>query len=343
MEKGQLAVVNINEDESTKQPSYPSTLQSALAVLLYGFLSVSMIFCNKLVMNTFEFPYSNVMILMQMIFSVLVLDLLKSMGYVTYPGVQLRYIKKVLPIAVAYCMNVAVALAALRDLNVPMYNCLKRLATPTVMVAEWLILKKVPSTKVRIAVSLIVAGAILAGAGDLDFDVSVYVLALSSCVIQAIYLVWANKANLEADLNSFGLLYYSSVLSVPFLLAFVLVTGELTDSLQYPYWTSLSFQAALWTALIQGAALNFALFYCTLTTSALTTTIVGQLKVIFSTTLGFFVFGGSRITAFSIAGVILNSTGGYYYAMVKLAEKSQKKAFLSQDGPGGEKTIRNGG
>mmetsp|Transcript_35127 Transcript_35127/g.56828 ORF Transcript_35127/g.56828 Transcript_35127/m.56828 type:complete len:346 (-) Transcript_35127:539-1576(-) len=304
-----------------------SAAKSIFACALYGFTSVSMQFFNKAVMNGFGFSYSNVMILLQMFLSVILLDILKAFGLVSYPKFQMSYARKVLPVAVAYCLNVALALAALRDLNVPMYSTLKRLTTAVVMTGEWMFLHKVPSAHIRLAVLLICGGAVLAGITDLEFDMMAYTLALGSCCVQALYLIAASKASVETEVNSFGLVYYNSILSIPVLAIFVFITGEFQDSLKFESWFSVSFQILLLMALFQGSLLNYALFFCTTTNSALTTTIVGQAKVILATALGFFIYGAKEITVWNVLGIIINTIGGYYYAWVKFKEKQASKTL----------------
>eukprot|EP00741_Cyanophora_paradoxa_P023342 tig00000254_g22549.t1 len=227
-----------------------------------------------------------------MIFSIAFLETLKALRIVSYPRFEWNTAKKVLPVAVFYCLNVAFALASLRALNVPMYNVLKRLTTFVVMIQEAILLRKTFSTNTKIAVSIIVMGAILAGVSDVDFDLYSYAMAIGSCCVQSLYLIAVNKAGVEGDLNTFGLLFYNSVLSIPCLLVVLLATGEWRAAISYPHYGDFSFQAVMLVNLLMGTTLNYALFWCTQVNSALTTTIIGQLKVILSTAIGFFVFQG---------------------------------------------------
>ena len=79
--------------------------------------------------------------------------------------------------------------------------------------------------------------------------------------------------------------------------------------------------AVLALCLPLGMLLNFALFLCTTTNSALTTTIVGVLKGVASTTLGFVLLGGAHLTGAGVAGVVLNTAGGVAYTAVKYRER----------------------
>lgn len=51
--------------------------------------------------------------------------------------------------------------------------------------------------------------------------------------------------------------------------------------------------------------------------SALTTTIVGTLKGVIATTLGFFFLGGVDFHLLNICGILLNTAGGVSYSVIK--------------------------
>jgi solute carrier family 35 protein len=66
------------------------------------------------------------------------------------------------------------------------------------------------------------------------------------------------------------------------------------------------------------------MFLCTTTNSALTTTIVGQLKNVFTIIFGFFLLGGAELHFLNALGLVLNSIGGVGYSAVKYQESVTK-------------------
>ena len=80
------------------------------------------------------------------------------------------------------------------------------------------------------------------------------------------------------------------------------------------------------SALFAGALLNFSLFLCTLANSALTTTVVGVLKGVASTLLGFFLLGGVKMSGMHVAGIAANTAGGIAYTVASQAEKRRARA-----------------
>lgn len=233
-------------------------------------------------------------------------------------------------VSILYSANVGIALVALSSLNIPMYSTFKRLTTAVVMILEFFILKKRASPMVIACVALMSVGAIVAGLGDVSFDFTGYSMAIISCVVQASYLVYVAKKEKELDLNSFGLLNYNSILSLPFVILVGFVQGEYTAAWSYPRWSEFYFLFNFTMACALGAFLNYSIFVCTLINSPLTLTVSGQAKSIFTVAFGFFAFGGVTVTPLNAAGIALNTAGSVGYSAIKYSEKSKSVDLPSQ-------------
>lgn len=118
--------------------------------------------------------------------------------------------------------NSLIAVQSLAGLNVPMYNALKRLATPIVLVAEYLFLGKVAPYEVVAAIALITAGALLAANYDLEFDLKSYTCAIISCILNAANLTMimsvSTSTSKAKQATTSEILFTNSTLSVLFLL-----------------------------------------------------------------------------------------------------------------------------
>jgi len=308
-----------------KNSLFVNTFKCVFAAVFYGAVSVSTTFFNKAVLSIFNFQYTNFILISQHIFTIVMLEILKGIGLIDYPNPELDKCKLLLPVSLLYSINVGVALSALTSLNIPMYGVLKRLTILFVLVGESLLMKKYSSPNVKKSVFVIVAGAVVAGIGDLTFDPFAYTMAFLSCFAQAAYLLFVAKTGAETGINSFGLLFYNSLLAIPFVFIFVILNGEVEGVVNYDRLTALDFQLCFLANLLLGAMLNYAMFLCTTTNSALTTTIVGQLKNVVSVFCGLFLLGGVEINLVNILGLSLNSVGGIAYSWVKYIESKQKQ------------------
>ena len=302
---------------------------SPLSAALYAIVAVSMGFFNKAVLSIFEFDFPNVLLLAQMLVALLVLYFLRYIGLVSKEQLSFSKARELAPVALLYTANVGFALASLSKLNVPMYNTLKR-ATPLVVLGWGVVGEgKFPKREVALSVGTTVLGCIVAGIGDISFDLYGYAFAFTSCLLQAAYLITVQKTGAEKGVDSTSLLLYNSLLSIPPLIVLVILDGSLAASLsslrEREELRSGPFLFSMANALLLGVLLNYALFLCTECNSALTTTVVGVIKGVLSTALGFVLLGGVRTNATNILGILLNTCGGVWYSRIKYLEKAAKR------------------
>ena len=311
-------------------PAPPSALVSALAAQLYGTTAVALAFVNKAVITNYGFKDSNVMLLLQMIFAAASVFGLRAAAVIELAPLSLTRARALLPIAALYCGNTAAALASLDGLSVPMYTVLKRL-TPVCILFAGALTGKPVSRKITLSVLVTLAGVLLAGYGDLGFDGRAYSLAGASCVLQTMYLLAVQNASL--NLSSWEMLLYNSLLSSPLLVLYTAVTGELrrvAETLPGRLASDTPFAATFSAVLFLGCLLNFAIFLCTRVNSALTTTIVGVLKGVAMSVLGFVLLGGvGETTNTHLAGIALNTVGGVWYAWLEYEAKQAKRAAFA--------------
>ncbi|KAL6212622.1 hypothetical protein ACLB2K_017840 [Fragaria x ananassa] len=297
---------------------------SLFAAFSYGVASMAMVFINKAVLM--EYSHSMTLLTMQQLATALLIHFGRKMGYTRSRGLEMSTAKKLLPVSLFYNANVAFALASLKGVNIPMYIAIKRLTPLAVLIAGFFSGKGKPSTQVILSVVLTAGGVVIAALGDFSFDLFGYSLALTSVFFQTMYLVLVEKSGAEDGLSSVEIMFYNSFLSLPFLLFLIIATGEFPNSfsLLLVKSTSIHFLVILILSFVMGIALNFTMFLCTIVNSALTTTIVGVLKGVGSTTLGFVLLGGVQVHGLNVTGLVINTTGGVWYSYAKYQEKKSK-------------------
>jgi len=303
---------------------------SLFAAISYGVASMAMVFINKAVLM--QYAYSMTLLTFQQGVTALLIHFGRVTGYTKAKGINFATAKKLILVSLFYNANVAFALASLKGVNIPMYIAIKRLTPLAVLVAGFFSGKGRPSTQVTLSVIMTAAGVIVAALGDFSFDLVGYSMALTSVFFQTMYLVLVEKSGAEDGLSSIEIMFYNSFLSLPFLLFLIIATGEFPNSLTILFAKStLSFSVILILSLVMGIVLNYTMFLCTIVNSALTTTIVGVLKGVVSTTLGFFMLGGVEVHALNITGLAINTAGGVWYSYAKYQQKKNKPPKLISD------------
>mmetsp|Transcript_50079 Transcript_50079/g.128902 ORF Transcript_50079/g.128902 Transcript_50079/m.128902 type:complete len:336 (-) Transcript_50079:33-1040(-) len=318
---------------STGKEAPRSKFISAFAAVLYGVVSISITFFNKAVLSAYDYPYSNVLTLGQMVCAVIFLVLFKNFKLIDYPSFNTQTAKKAAPLAIAFIAMVVTGLASLGKLSVPMYTALRRSTTLVVMVLEYFMLKKVSSKATWATVALMNVGAAVAAAGDFEFNLEGYVIVFLNGFATAAYLVAVKKVQTATNLRSFGLMLYNNLLSIPFMLLIVMATGEHEGAFEWKHWADMGFVFCFVMSAAQAFLLNYAIFFCTEVNSALTTSITGQMKNIITTLAGLFAFGGVVINTLNLLGLFLSTAASILYAYVKYNESlaSQKAKAAAED------------
>ncbi|XP_058113866.1 UDP-galactose/UDP-glucose transporter 7 [Magnolia sinica] len=308
-----------------------SQFLSLFAAFSYGLASMAMVFINKAVLM--QYAYSMTLLTLQQLATTLLIHFGRVMGYTKMKDINLPTAKKLLPVSIFYNANVAFALASLKGVNIPMYIALKRLTPLAVLVAGYFSGKGRPPTQVSLSVMFTAVGVLIAALGDFSFDLFGYSMALTSVFFQTMYLVLVEKSSAEDGLSSVELMFYNGILSLPFLMFLIIATGEFPYSLSLLLQkaNSLTFLTILILSLVMGIVLNYTMFLCTIVNSALTTTIVGVLKGVGSTTLGFILLGGVQVHALNVTGLVINTVGGVWYSWAKYQQKKNKPRKIISD------------
>ncbi|CAL1385234.1 unnamed protein product [Linum trigynum] len=309
----------------------PISFLSLFAALSYGIASMAMVFINKAIVM--QYSHSMTLLTFQQVATALLIYVGRKTGYTRSKGLDLQTAKRLLPVSLFYNANVAFALASLKGVNIPMYIAIKRLTPLAVLIAGFFAGKGRPSTQVTLSVLLTAGGVVIAALGDFSFDLFGYGLAFVSVFFQTMYLVLVEKSGAEDGLSSVEIMFYNSFLSLPFLIFLIIVTREFPDSLVLliAKSNSFSFLVILILSLVMGIILNYTMFLCTIVNSALTTTIVGVLKGVGSTTLGFFLLGGVKVHGLNVTGLVINTAGGLWYSYAKYRQRKRRPLKLTPD------------
>eukprot|EP00499_Haloplacidia_sp_CaronLabIsolate_P010397 CAMPEP_0196772410 /NCGR_PEP_ID=MMETSP1104-20130614/2216_1 /TAXON_ID=33652 /ORGANISM="Cafeteria sp., Strain Caron Lab Isolate" /LENGTH=336 /DNA_ID=CAMNT_0042142545 /DNA_START=1 /DNA_END=1011 /DNA_ORIENTATION=- len=296
------------------------------AALLYGTVSIAITFFNKAVLSVYHFGMPNLLTLIQMLFSLAFLVLAKRYRLIEYPDFDPALLKPMAPLAISFFLMVTTGLAALEFLNVPMFGALRRLTTLITMLSEMMLQGKPFVPRIALPIMVMVIGAIVAGATDLTFSFVGYFLVFLNCIFTATYLVFINRLSKQTGLSTFGLLFYNNIMCVPLVAVTVLATGELPEMVTFPHWARFDFLVCFVASSSMAILLNYTIFLCTAVTSALTTSVTGQVKTIVTTVVGLFIFGDVQITLSNVSGLSLGILGSIWYSAIKYQEQAQRTA-----------------
>ncbi|KAE9012174.1 hypothetical protein PR003_g16905 [Phytophthora rubi] len=324
----------------------PALLASLWPCAFYFICSLTMNLLTKTLVTTFQWRSVYTLGAIQSIFTLTSLTLLSSAQrvYALVAGVKQQpsidrpvdskhrggaYVLRVLlPLMALHLSNMLLGFASLRVVNLPMYLVLRRLTTITVMLIEWLVLHKVISGSIKIAILVSSAGSLIAGSADVGMsDVrGGYTLVLLQNLCTAMSLAFSKESALTPSqlviLNSTAGAVCCSLLGFIF---------ERDEVLAFPYLGDPRFIAGMLVMCSMCVLYQFSVQLCTLRTSALTTSVTGNIKDLFATVGGYLLFPDAPTHAANFVGVALSFIGAYsfsymrYRAMVRPASPPHQK------------------
>ncbi|XVE71487.1 hypothetical protein DITRI_Ditri10aG0154300 [Diplodiscus trichospermus] len=310
------------------------TKKGAYAALGYMLSAVLLVLFNKAALSSFSFPYVNVITLFQMLCSSVILYAMKSWKIISFTEgeahsvtsnpvtlVPLKTLFRTLPLAVSYLLYMLITMESVRGINVPMYTTLRRTTVAFTMIVEYLLTGRKHSSYVVGSVGIIILGAFVAGARDLSFDAYSYSIVFVANICTAIYLASIARIGKSSGLNSFGLMWCNGIICTPILLFWTSFKGDLEAMMSFPYLYSRGFQAVMLLSCIMAFMINYYVFLNTTLNSALTQTICGNLKDLFTIALGWLLFGGLPFDLMNVVGQSLGFLGSCLYAYFKLKGK----------------------
>ncbi|CAK9170389.1 unnamed protein product [Ilex paraguariensis] len=240
-------------------------------------------------------------------------------NYTTF--VPLKTLIHTLPLALTYLLYMLTTMESVRGVNVPMYTTLRRTTVVFTMFVEYILSGQRYTRPIVGSVALIVLGAFIAGARDLSFDSYGYAVVFLSNVTTAIYLATIARIGKSSGLNSFGLMWCNGIICGPILLFWTFIRGDLKMTMNFSYFLSPGFLVVLLLSCILAFFLNYSIFLNTTLNSALTQTICGNLKDLFTIALGWILFGGLPFDILNVIGQFLGFLGSGLYAYYKLLGK----------------------
>nr|XP_053641720.1 uncharacterized protein LOC128695229 isoform X2 [Cherax quadricarinatus] len=175
--------------------------QGFVAAIFYGVCSASMAFLNKGVINSYEFPFPFFIMACQMFVTIIILELLVSLGKINLPLYTWRSARMFLAPSLGYAFHASLSLMALQGMNIPMYGAVKR-CTPLVnlILAVVILRRPFPSLTMIASILIITTGCFVA---DIGFHMTLWTLVVMGAVLNySLFLCTALNSALTTSLVS---------------------------------------------------------------------------------------------------------------------------------------------
>ncbi|XP_040211407.1 UDP-N-acetylglucosamine/UDP-glucose/GDP-mannose transporter [Rana temporaria] len=301
---------------STEVPA--SRTARILSAIFYGVTSFLIVLINKSVLTTYRFPSTTFLGVGQMGFTIVILYIGKSNGFITFPDFDRQIPRKLFPLPLLYIGNHLTGLLSTQKLSLPMLTVLRKFSILFTLILEMIVLRKRYSLSIALSVSAMMIGAVVAASFDLSFNLEGYCIVLLNDLFTASYGVYTKEKIDPKELGKYGVIFYNA--SFMILPTFILTvwSGEFDKAMQYTEWTSISFVFQFLLSCLLGFLLIYAIVLCSYYNSALTTTVIGALKNVSVAYIGIFVGGDYSFSWLNFLGLNICMAGGVAYSFVTL-------------------------
>lgn len=287
---------NFDSDDSTSQttqsqtlPDYWSNRQQSndltvrlLSALFYAICSFMITVINKIVLTTYSFPSPNILGIGQAITTILILRAACSFRAITIRRLSMLS-NKIWILAFLYLGNLMSGLAGTKNLPLPMFTVLRRFCIVMTVILEYILLGVRQSTPILFTIFTMILGSFVAAASDLTFNAIGYTQVMTSNLFSAANGVYIKKTTDSKEISKHELLYYNALLTVlPLILISsidIYTTDRAEGLIKFNHWDEFGFVISFLASCTMGYLLMYSTVLCTHYNSALTTTIIGTIKV----------------------------------------------------------------
>jgi hypothetical protein len=291
-----------------------SRLRSLSICGLIIFLSSWCTLYNKYIFEH-VFPSSNCLLLVQNIVTVLALAALHALDFIQ---LEVSFDKPAVICGVVYSLNVMTGLWSLVYVNMAMFGTLKRGTAAVSWVIEYWFTPTCSTKATLPAVLCMFFGASIAGSNDLQFSLPGYLLALISCVAQAVSFELGRRLASKGKGLS-NVLFVNSTCAIAVQMLPLLATGEFT--LLRPSRLDTNILGHFFLNSVSCLLMNYSIFLNCQVNSPLAHAVTGNVKGYVTTFVGSLFFT-SHLTFTGWAGVLLNCAGAGWFSLVKLRKDS---------------------
>ncbi|KRX95875.1 UDP-glucuronic acid/UDP-N-acetylgalactosamine transporter [Trichinella pseudospiralis] len=260
----------------TSQPD--QRFYQLLTALFFGITSSLIVFINKFILTNYRFPSLTFVGLGQLAGTVSIVCLWNAFrcknGHLSFGS-----LKKLFPLPLIYLLNLLSGLGSTKALNLPMFVAMRRFALLFTMIGEFIFLGYRFSRSVKLAIFLMILGAIVAAVNDIYIDIIGCGYVLFNDLMTAANTICVKEKMNSVNLPKNDMLFYNAVCSLPILLCCCLLVDDLNEIIYFEFWKDWVFLLLFCCSCIGGYLLNMSTILCTHFNSPLTTSCIGTIKV----------------------------------------------------------------
>ena len=262
-----------------------SQSEAMAASASYFVMSVCLSLTNKAVFSRADFDFPLSVLASQALVTVVLLLLAGEMQIGPLVRFDTRLARKMLPVTLLFVAMLWTSSRALRYCSVPVVTIFKNLSVVAITVYERIVYSDRSSVGVLLSLLCMLAGSVVAAAGDLEFSSVGYGWMLLNVVCTVCHLA-AVRAWLRDEASSTAKTFHNQLYALAIFAAGATAQGELAEFPRRLLGMPPSFQAGFLLSTVLGLLINLSSFWALRVTTGTTYSFVGASNKIPAAILG---------------------------------------------------------
>lgn len=309
---------------SVGKPPLPGIHTSIVAGACYCLASISMVLLNKVALSSFQFHSPNALLFFQCMLAVALVQACKLAGLVKVEPLTIQVARIWLPVNVIFVGMIGTSFYALQNLNVGMLTVLKNLTNIFTLGGDRLFYGRTYKLNVWGCVALMLLSAVSGAATDLSFSAVGYFWQILNCLFTAAYSLYMRSAMDRVSehttdgkrLGEFTMVFYNNLLSLPFILVMMMVTGEAWGMWQEADLKNDIFLIVAGLSGLIGFSISFTSLWFLRTTTPSIYSLVGSLNKVPLAVIGLLAFNVPW-TVPNLVSILVGTLAGVVFVIVK--------------------------
>jgi len=311
-----------------------TTITAAVAILSWYATNIFTVVLNKYLFQMIEFTFPLTLTAIHMFVStlgsLLVVKVFKLVPFQAIPRDKLM--TSILPLGAVFCVNIILGNISLRWIPVSFMQTVKSLVPAFTVLLQTVLLKQYSSQLTYLSLVPVVGGVALASFTEVNFEIVGFTAALIASLTTSVQSIVSSMLLTGAlKLDSINLLYYMAPVSFALIFPIALFS-EFSAVNNYDF-AKFGTNFVLFNLVISGVVaylLNLCVFFAIKSTSPLTFTVFGNLKVVAVIGISVVIFK-NEITWWNGLGCFIAIVGIIWYNAVEYEIKEAKKLQQKKD------------
>jgi len=319
-------------EPSASERAWRQSLEIMSVVAFYFAVSLSLVFANKIMMKTMDFPFPLFLSWAQWIVAMVCILILhwlsprypKWFGTFSHLEWDWNIAWNVAPLTMIYIIMIAFNNICLRYVEVTFYQVARSLTLPwTITFSLYLFPEQGIDLKTILSCLVVFTGFVIGSVGEVHFSWPGLIAGVISSAAVAWYGIAIKKALPHVGGNQWRLLLYNTATAIVFMIPVLIVFDEM------PYLSKIQFTPTIWNSLlisgVLGYLINIAIFMQVKYTTPLTNAISGTAKACVQTLLGWLLFR-NPVSMLNFLGIVAVIGGSGWYSQIRYEAMKAKEA-----------------